>query len=71
MKTETIYQRALSEFKAALAHTSPTDVEAARVGCGLLAARFACTYVTPKKNQPLYDRIYNIFWNYYHPKGEK
>lgn len=68
---EATYQEALSEFQAALARTSPADVEAARTGCGLGAARFACTYVTPEKNQALYNRIYNIFWNHYHPRKEQ
>lgn len=70
-KAEVIYQTALDNFNAALANTPPADVEAAQIGCGLIAARFACRYVRPEKDQVLYTRIYNIFWGYYHESKEK
>ena len=63
---EIIYQLALDDFNAALASTTPADVEKARVGCGLGAAHFAYSYVTPEKDQALYARIYDIFWNHFH-----
>ena len=66
-KAEAVYRLALSDFETALADTPPADVLAARIACGLRAARFACRYVKPEKNQALYDRIYDIFWRHYHP----
>ena len=65
---EAIYQTALDDFSAALAKTPPAEVEAARTGCGLGAARFACRYVKPGEDQVLYRRIYDIFWNHYHQR---
>lgn len=70
-KGEATYQAALSEFNEALAGTPPSEVEQARSGCGLRAARFACQYVRPEKDQALYNRIYDIFWNHFHKEANQ
>ena len=65
---EATYQEALADWKDALHNIPPANVEAARTGCGLSAAAFACKYTSPTKNQELYTRIYDIFWYHYHPQ---
>jgi len=69
-KEEATYLLALANFNTALANTPPADVESRRIGCGLWAGRFACQYTKPEKNQVLYTRIYNIFWNHFHKELE-
>lgn len=64
MTDEQIFQEALEDFEAALAKLQDEDFETARMGCGNKAARFAYTYVSPLKNQGLYNRIYDIYWKH-------
>jgi len=45
---------------------TPEQIEAARIGCGLHAARFACRYVRPEQDPQLYKQVYDIFWDYFH-----
>lgn len=68
MNDDLVYQEAQTMFNDALARHTETEIQSARAGCGLRAARFACTFVKPEDNQNLYTRIYNIFWDYYHPE---
>lgn len=54
--------------KKMLAGSSAKDIEDA---LGITAARFALKYADPKKNQDLYDKVYNLFFDTFKKKAPR
>lgn len=57
--------------KKMLAGSSAKDIEDAQNGLGITAARFAMKYADPKKNQELYDKVYNLFFDTFKQKAPR
>lgn len=57
--------------KKMLAGSSAKDIEDAQNGLGITAARFALKYADPKKNQDLYDKVYNLFFDTFKKKAPR
>lgn len=57
--------------KKMLAGSSAKDIEDAQNGLGISAARFAMRYADPKKNQELYDKVYNLFFDTFKQKAPR
>ena len=59
------YLEAKNDFDRAIKNASVEDIEKAREGFGISAMKFAMRYTTPDKNQELYYRIYNIYYDFF------
>lgn len=59
------YQIAKNAFDKMIANSTPEEIQKGIPGFAISAARFAHQYADPKKNQELYNRVYDIYYGYF------
>jgi len=69
-KDEETIQQAQKDFYKMISNSSKEEIEKAQTGAGLSAAKFAMRYTSPDKNQDLYNKIYNIYFDYFRDRAE-
>ena len=57
------FEQAKGFLERSISKSTPEELESAKNGVGLLAAKFANRYTTPDKNKALYDKIYNLYFD--------
>lgn len=63
------YYKAKKDFEEAITTTRNEELLEIKNGAyGLYAMKFALKYTSPKKNQELYNKIYNIYYKFFDEK---
>ena len=59
-----IYEEAEKNFKQAIEESTEEEKREFMNGFGIWACKFALKYVKPEKDQKLYNKIYNIVYDW-------
>jgi hypothetical protein len=65
MKNNDKYILAKSEFNKAINKISKKELLKYKDGCGISAWKFAIKYIKPEQDQNIYNKIYNIYYDYF------
>ena len=58
-----VIEKARLDLEAILENSTIQQLEEAKIGFGLSAAKFACRYVNPLKDQETYREVYNLYYD--------
>lgn len=65
-KRQELLFKAKNDFEKAIKGKTKHELKEYLPGFGIKAMRFAIKYIHPDENKELYDKIYNIYFNFFY-----